>query len=253
MAEHEYRAILEKMQIPAEQLVPWNIFESLTPPAAIRTFDALIIGGSGAYCVSEWTIPKELEAIEGAIYEARSLALPILGICFGHQLLAHALGGVVEMDRARQETGTYEISCTDAAMNDEIFSHLPKTFLAQEGHKDHVTALPPGAIRLASTPSSANQAFVMPGERMYGVQFHPELSKADVATRLEYYRREYAQHHGADTSDAGATGKGRDDFADILERTKETPEAEEVLKRFCTMVCSMHLYDSGIETGATNV
>lgn len=253
MAEHEYAAILEKMQMPAEQLVPWNIFESLTPPAAIATFDAMIIGGSGAYCVSEWTIPKELEAIESAIREVRSLALPILGICFGHQLLAHALGGVVTMDRARQETGTYEISCSDEAADDEIFSHLPKTFLAQEGHKDHVTVLPPGAIHLASSPSSENQAFVMPGERIYGVQFHPELSRADVATRLEYYRQEYARHHVVDTSDAGASGKGRDDFSDILTHTKETPDAEGVLRRFCSMVCSVHLYDSGIATSVANV
>ena len=208
MAEHEYHAILGKTQIPAEQLAAWNIFASLVPPASLDEFDGMIVGGSGAYCVSEWTIPKELEAIENAIREMRSLQKPILGICFGHQLLAHALGGVVEMDRTRQETGTYEISCADAAASDEIFSRLPQSFLAQEGHKDHVTMLPPGAIRLASTPSSPNQAFVMPGERIYGVQFHPELAKADVATRLDYYRKEYARHHAADTSDAGATGKG---------------------------------------------
>jgi len=236
IAEHEYAAILEKMQIPAEQLVSWNVFTSLTPPAEIATFTAVIIGGSGAYCVSEWTIPNELEAIERVIHEARSLSLPMIGICFGHQLLAHALGGVVTMDRTRQETGTYEISCTDAAADDEIFSQLPKSFLAQEGHKDHVTTLPPDAIHLAFTPLSTNQAFVMPGERIYGVQFHPELAKADVRTRLEYYRQEYARHQGKDSSDAGMAGTGLDDFADILDKTYDTPDAARMLRAFAECV-----------------
>ncbi len=232
MAEHEYLAILEKAQISREHLIAWNIFESLVPPAPMHEFDGMILGGSGAYCVSEWTIPHELEAIECAIHEMRSLHKPILGICFGHQLLAHALGGIVEMDRARQETGTYEIFCTDAAADDEIFSQLPATFLAQEGHKDHVMTLPPGAVRLAATPTSENQAFVMPGEHIYGVQFHPELSKHDVATRLEYYRNEYARHHVIETSDAGSAGAGRDDFSDIVERTQETPDAPRVIFEF---------------------
>lgn len=231
MAEHEYDAVLEKAQIPREQLVVWNIFSSLVPPAPLQTFDEMIVGGSGAYCVSEWPIPEELEAIEHAIHEMRTLRKPILGICFGHQLLAHALGGVVEMDRARQETGTYEILCTEAAGSDDIFSQLPQAFLAQEGHKDHIVALPPGAVCLATTPTSVNQAFVMPGEHIYGVQFHPELSKHDVATRLAYYRNEYARHHIADSSDAGSSG-GRDDFSDIIARTQETPDAPKVILEF---------------------
>lgn len=232
MAEHEYDAVLDKAQIPRDQLMVWNIFSSLVPPTPLQTFDGMIIGGSGAYCVSEWTIPKELEAIERAIHEMRALHKPILGICFGHQLLAHALGGVVEMDRARQETGTYEILCTEDAASDDIFSRLPQVFLAQEGHKDHVTTLPPGAVRLATTPTSVNQAFVMPGEYIYGVQFHPELSKHDVATRLAYYRNEYARHHVVEASDAGSTGAGRDDFSDIVERTQETPDAPTVILEF---------------------
>jgi GMP synthase (glutamine-hydrolysing) len=232
MREHEYEAIREKMALEQPALVSWNIFASLVPPEPLAEFDAMIIGGSGGYCVSEWTIPQELEAIERAIHEMRALKKPILGICFGHQLLAHALGGRVEMDRERQETGTFEIACTGAAAADPLFAAVPKTFLAQEGHKDHVTQLPPGAVLLATTPTSTNQAFVMPGERMYGVQFHPELSKADVGTRLAYYREEYArQHVMSEVSDAGADGR-TDDFADILSRTQETPDAERLLKRF---------------------
>jgi GMP synthase (glutamine-hydrolysing) len=236
MREHEYEAIREKMALEQSEFISWDIFSSLVPPEMLSSFDAMIIGGSGGYCVSEWTIPRELEAIERAIHEMRALKRPILGICFGHQLLAHALGGTVEMDKDRQETGTFDIACTDAAATDPLFASLPKTFLAQEGHKDHVTQLPPGAVLLATTPTSINQAFVMPGERIYGVQFHPELSKADVGTRLAYYREEYArQHLMIGVSDVGVNGKG-DDFADILSRTQETPDAERLLKRFVKII-----------------
>lgn len=238
MREHEYEAIRSKVNLDTSELQPWDIFSSLTPLKPLETFDAMIIGGSGGYCVSEWTIPQELEAIERAIHEMRALKRPVLGMCFGHQLLAHTLGGVVVMDRTKQETGTYEIVCTDAAAQDPLFAGIPEIFLAQEGHKDHVTALPQGAVRLAYTELSPNQAFVMPGEHIYGVQFHPELSRADVGTRLAYYREEYARHHlAASVSDAGADGVG-DDFSDILARTKDTPDAGRVLRNFMNIVAN---------------
>ncbi|MFA6018368.1 MAG: type 1 glutamine amidotransferase [Patescibacteria group bacterium] len=236
MREHEYRAIKEKMALDAFELIAWDVFSSSVPSLPISEFDAVIIGGSGEFYVSDWSIPEQLDSIVSVIKEARKLRKPIFGICFGHQLLAHALGGEVRKDVAKQETGTFEITCTEAASVDEIFSLMPKEFLAQEGHKDHVVRLPSGAIHLARTTRSEYQAFVMPGERIYGVQFHPELSKKDILTRLAYYKEQYSSHDSIrEISDAGASGNIKD-ASNVAIQTKETPEAEKILMRFKDLV-----------------
>ena len=236
MREHEYTAIKEKMGLDESELIAWDVFHSFISPLPISEFDAVIIGGSGEFYVSDWSIPEQLNAIVFVIHEAQKLRKPILGICFGHQLLARAFGGEVVKDAARQEIGTFEIECTDAASMDEIFASMPNRFLAQEGHKDHVVRLPDGAVHLARTMLSEHQAFVMPGEKMYGVQFHPELSKEDVLTRLEYYKREYSSQDSIrGMSDAGVFGDVNDSSNGVMQ-TKETPEAEKILMRFKEMV-----------------
>ncbi len=231
MKEHEYQCVLEKTGLKSDELVAFDIFERLVTPGDLEGCDALIIGGSGGYCVSQREIPEEIDAIIAVANAARHRGMPILGICFGHQLLAPAFGGETKMDRERQELGTYEITQLPAAKVDPIFSHLPETFLAQEGHKDHVTTLPPGAVHLATSVLSPNQAFTFPGEGVYGFQMHPELAKKDILTRLEHYRELYLKSMMNDaTMDAG--GGGQTEFDEVMARTFETPEAEKILKLF---------------------
>lgn len=229
--EHEYRCLLEKSGLLPNELVSFDIFEKLITPADLDGYDALMIGGSGGYCVSERTIPTELDAISHVICTARERKMPILGLCFGHQLLAEALGGIVKMDRNRQELGTCKITRLPASDIDPIFSQLPQMFLAQEGHKDHVISLPPGAVHLAAGELSPLQAFTFTGEGIYGLQFHPELSRNDVLTRLEHYKELYLKSMATEeTTDAGADGKT--EFDEVIARTFETPEAEQILKLF---------------------
>lgn len=229
--EHEERCVLEKTGLQPSELVAFDIFERLILPSDLDGYDALIVGGSGGYCVSERTIPAELDAISIVIRSARERGMPILGLCFGHQLMADALGGTVKMDRDRQELGTYEITRLPTSDIDPIFSELPRTFLAQEGHKDHVVALPPDAVHLATSVLSPIQAFTFPGEGIYGLQLHPELGRNDVLTRLEHYKDLYLKSMAPqDTTDAGADGKT--EFDEVMAKTSETPEAEAIMKLF---------------------
>lgn len=231
MKEHEYRCVLEKLGIPSKDLVAWDIFEKFLEPHDLEEYDAVIFGGSGAYCVSEKEIPEEIACLERCIVAARERKIPMLGICFGHHLIAEALGGTVVQDRDRQEVGTFALGRMSAAAHDPLFSLLPATFLAQEGHKDHVVVLPPGAVHLALTPQSRFQAFTFPGEPIYGVQFHPELDREDVFSRVEYYRSLYVASSFDDgTTDAGAGG--RSSFEEIIQRTEETPDMASFLRLF---------------------
>lgn len=107
--------------------------------------------------------------------EAAHAGLPLLGICYGHQLLAHALGGEVGDNPTGREMGTVELQLHPPAADDPLFAALPPRFAAQSTHLQAVLRAPDGATVLASSEGDACHAFRW-GERVWGVQFHPEFS-----------------------------------------------------------------------------
>ncbi len=136
--------------------------------------------------------------------------LPVLGICYGHQLLAHALGGEVDYHPVGIELGTVTVELdAQAVQGDALFHALPAQFGGQAAHRQHVRRLPPGAVRLAGNACEPHQAF-RAGRQAWGVQFHPEFSAAATAA----YVRRYA------------------DPSQPSPRVTDTPEAASLLKRF---------------------
>ena len=117
----------------------------------------MLVGGSGEYSVLDNNIViKRFIDYLGEIVES---IVPMFASCFGFQALALAYGGTVIHDEEKAEVGTYEIYTTMNAENDPIFQQLPKRFLAQLGHQDHVTVLPSEFIHLAGSERSEHQAF----------------------------------------------------------------------------------------------
>ena len=101
---------------------------------------------------------------------------PLLGVCFGHQLLARAAGGKVVVNPRGREIGTVEVQLTEAGRRDPLFSWTESDEIeVQATHLDAVDPLPPGATLLASNENCTAQAFRL-SETVAGVQFHPELS-----------------------------------------------------------------------------
>src|SRR3989344_5447605 len=96
---------------------------------------------------------------------------PVLGICYGMQLLAHQNGGKVLPARKR-EFGHAEINVENPG---ELFKGLSSNLNVWMSHGDEVQNLPQGFVRLAKT-SSAMAAIAHPGKNLYGVQFHPEVA-----------------------------------------------------------------------------
>ena len=104
--------------------------------------------------------------------------LPVLGLCFGHQLLAQALGGEVADHPLGMEVGTVPLRLTPAGYQDALLGAMAGHPWAQVVHKQSVLTPPPGCTVLASNGHDACQAFRY-GKQVWGVQFHPEFS-ADV-------------------------------------------------------------------------
>lgn len=143
---------------------------------------------------------------------------PVLGVCFGHQLLARALGGRVERNPAGREAGTGEVLLTGAGRRDPLFSGLPATLTVQQTHADHVAALPPGAIVLATGGLTPVQAYAV-GDLLRCVQFHPELDAAR-SRAMQEGRRALLDREAPGGAPA------------VLGSIRETPHGEVVLKNW---------------------
>jgi GMP synthase (glutamine-hydrolysing) len=101
--------------------------------------------------------------------------LPVLGICYGMQLLAHALGGRVASS-AHREYGPAQITVTAEAADEGIFAGLPRELDVWMSHGDRVETLPPGFVPIAESANSPWAAMARPADKLYAIQFHPEVA-----------------------------------------------------------------------------
>ncbi|MBS0451518.1 MAG: glutamine amidotransferase [Proteobacteria bacterium] len=143
--------------------------------------------------------------------------LPVLGICYGHQLLAHALGGEAGDHPVAMEIGTVDVQTTPAAAQDPLFRALPGHFAANVVHRQSALRLPAGAVRLAGNDFEPHQAFRV-GEQAWGVQFHPEFDEEAM--------RGYVDHLAESLQNPAA----------VREAVRPTPEAASLLQRFARIV-----------------
>jgi GMP synthase (glutamine-hydrolysing) len=174
----------------------------------------VIVSGSHAMVTErrDWS-----ERAAAWLRNAVSGGMPVLGICYGHQLLAHAYGGEVGANPRGREFGTVQIELDEAGRTDDLLGELPGAFHAHEGHAQSVLRLPREAVRLASNAWDANQAFRI-GARAWGVQFHPEFDAGIV--------REYVRHYRAELSTEGQAPEALEKAA------ADNPLGGVILRRF---------------------
>ncbi len=101
-----------------------------------------------------------------------ALGVPVLGICYGHQVMAHMLGGKV-VKGAHHEFGRETLTLKDSR---GLWKGLGKKQEVWFSHGDQVKKLPKGFVQTASTTSCTNAAFIDPKRNLYGIQFHPEVT-----------------------------------------------------------------------------
>jgi GMP synthase (glutamine-hydrolysing) len=153
---------------------------------------------------------------------------PVLGICFGHQLLAQALGGEAGDHPGGMEIGTVAVQLTAQASADALMQGLPARFDAHVVHSQSALRLPEGAVRLAGNDFEPTQAFRV-GQNAWGVQFHPEF---DTGIMRRYVDRlaEPLRRKGADPEVLRAAVVATEDAARLLERFARIAEAHDAAR-----------------------
>ena len=164
--------IIDKFENKDKNIVIINAQENEKLPILTKN-DAVILTGSHSMVTHEESWSLEVEKWLPKLIEDE---VPLLAICYGHQLLAKSLGGVSGYHENGIEIGSVDINLEENAKNDEIFSKLQNSFKAHTIHSQTVIKLPKNATRLAFNNHDKNHAFRV-GNCAWGVQFHPEFDK----------------------------------------------------------------------------
>jgi GMP synthase (glutamine-hydrolysing) len=138
-----------------------------------RDYAGIVVTGSSASLVAPapW-----MDDAADLMVRAHDAGTPVLGVCFGHQLLGYAFGGRVIRNPLGWEMGSFDVEVAAGARGDALFADLPATLRVNLVHQDVVESPPAAAVRvLASNPRTPIQALAV-GDHVRGVQFHPEFT-----------------------------------------------------------------------------
>jgi GMP synthase (glutamine-hydrolysing) len=205
------------MGLDRNQVTVVSVFEGAGLPHP-EHFAGVVVTGSGAMVSHRETwSERTAEWLRDAVEHST----PVLGICYGHQLLAHALGGRVEPNPHGREIGTVRVKLTPEAGDDALLAGFGDGLLVHTTHSEAVLELPEPAVRLAWSETDPNSAFSI-GTATWGVQFHPEFD-AHVMKRYIEERRELLAAEDIDADDR-------------LSRVEESPDGTSVLRRYCELL-----------------
>jgi len=191
LIEHERSCLARAARLEVGQFVPYDLLREPCQTSVLEGYHAVVIGGTGDYSVAK-DRPPFFQPLVDLTNHLLETGVPTLGLCYGHHLMAHAVGGDVQTRPDMGETGTFLMELTPDGRQDAILGHLPDRFLAQQGHNDAVLSLPEGFLMLAFSQRCPCQALRHVTRPFYGLQFHPELHRDDLLRRMLAYADNYA-------------------------------------------------------------
>lgn len=180
------RAALDGLDVLVEVINP-EAGHALPDPASV----------AGAVVTGSWAMVTDREPWSERtgqwLRDAMAASVPLLGVCYGHQLMAHAFGGVVDFHPQGREIGQHAITLSGDARNDVLLGSLPDTFPANLTHEQTVLTPPPNAAVLGRSAHDPHQ-ILRYGPHALSVQFHPEffpdLMTACLTRRADKFREE---------------------------------------------------------------
>ena len=171
-------------QLIARRLRELSVYSEIWPPTTpVETIrnrkPAGIILSGGPKSVSDPGAPE----CDEAVFE---LGVPVLGICYGMQLMAHRLGGTVA-PAAHREFGTATVRVAEQSTAAVLFQDVPEEIKVWASHGDYVAAPPPGFVVAATSANAPVAAMADPIRRLYALLFHPEVVHAESGLAIIRY------------------------------------------------------------------
>ncbi len=208
--------VISGLAVQSDRVMVADVPANTSLPAP-RTVAGVVITGSHTMVTDHepWS-ERTAEWLRAAVEQHT----PVLGICYGHQLLAYALGGEVGNNPRGLETGTVAVYLNEAGTADRLLGGLANPLRVHVSHQQTVLKLPIDARPLAWSERDEHQAFSM-GDHVWGVQFHPEFNAAAVRAYTED-DRELLRAEGQDPDQISA-------------QIEETSYGTEILRRFAQL------------------
>ena len=175
----------------------------------------IIIGGS-EYNLSAGNESYWIEKLKKYIFYAYANQLPLLGVCFGHQLIAESFGGKIKNKRPR-ELGTVNIQLTPEGKKDLLFKGFNQSIDVIMSHQDIVADNSEIISSLAYNPFCNFQAIAV-GKVLRGIQFHPDATKEKIEQQINRWHNEFR--------DEGIN------IDEVKKNLKDTPKAKLIFNNF---------------------
>jgi GMP synthase (glutamine-hydrolysing) len=189
-ADDEYAAFCRFLDVDASGLHRRQLGVEPLGVLNLDDWSGIILGG-GSFTFSD---PEESKTPVQRLAERDLVALldrvvgadfPFLGACYGIGSLGSHQGGLVDR-RYPEPVGPLSVTVTDEGLADPLFAGVPRDFAAFGGHKEALSSLPDHAVLLATSAACPVQAFRV-GSNVYATQFHPELDRTGIHTRIDVY------------------------------------------------------------------
>nr|WP_205739598.1 glutamine amidotransferase [Georgenia sp. SYP-B2076] len=190
-AAEEYASLRRFTGLGPDELVRFRLESGRVAPLDLDDYSGVFLGGSpftaSTPAARKDAVQRRVEAqLAGVLTEVRDRDFPFLGLCYGVGMMGGLAGGVIDGTFAEQ-TAAVRVELTDDGARDPLLAGMPAAFDAYVGHKEACTVLPPGAVLLASSAACPVQMFRL-GEHQYVTQFHPEMDRDAMVTRINVYR-----------------------------------------------------------------
>ncbi|HVU35759.1 MAG TPA: type 1 glutamine amidotransferase [Opitutaceae bacterium] len=200
--------------VPGAELRAVGAETDLAAAVAAGT-DAVIISGSPR---DAWGDDPVNGRLCNLVHACRDRGTPVLGVCYGHQIIARALGAPVTRHPRGWEVGNTSVQLTPAGVASPLFAGLPPVLDVLSSHLDAVRALPPGAELLVQGEFTMIQGFHWQ-HQLFGVQFHPEMDPETVRFLWEPRRPLWR-------------GRTAFDLDHTLDRMQPSPHGGQLLRNF---------------------
>jgi GMP synthase (glutamine-hydrolysing) len=214
----EFQSFVAFSGLHEQQLQVLNVFEKpVFSPQCVNDYDAVFVGGASEASVLEPDVYPFVPYCVELLKYCYEISKPVFASCFGFQLAVLAMGGKIVRDEKDFEIGTLPINLTAAAKNDPILGIAPDPFYAVSVHRERAPELPEHCELLAYTDQCPH-AFKVEGKPFWAFQFHPEVDRRTLVTRLGIFQDQYTEN--------------AEHFQEVIENARETPESNALVKEF---------------------